>query len=107
MPDRLEVDLDGLETLASRLDGIRASLQATRRMVDAAAGDPGSADVARALHRFEKHWRDGRERIDDSAETLSAMLHESVRAYRASDQQLADGLRTQTGETVRIGGGPR
>ena len=109
MADRLEVDLGGLEALSGRLDSIRSRLHSTRSSVDAVRGDLGSGDVASALDRFEEHWRDGRERLDTGAATLTAMLRESVRAYRDADGQLGDRIEAATsqGETVHVPGGPR
>ncbi len=92
MTDRLEVDLEGLESLAGGLERIRGTLRATREVVDTARGDLGSSDVAGALENFERHWRDGRERIDASAEALGSMLRESVAAYRATDAELTRSL---------------
>jgi uncharacterized protein YukE len=104
MADRLEVDLAGLQALAGRLDDIRATLSATRSTIDTARADLGSGDVARALDRFEDHWRDGRERIDGAAEALTAMLRASVEAYRRTDGELQASLEEATtgGPTVHV-----
>lgn len=99
----LEVDLTGLESLSGRLDGIRQSLRSTRDTVDAVRGDLGSGELADALDRFEEHWRDGRERLDASAEALGTMLRESVRAYRSADDQLAHAIEApRQGPTVTV-----
>ncbi len=105
----LEVDLDGLDALAGRLDTIRSTLAATRSTVDAVRGDLGSGELADALDRFEDHWRDGRERIDGSAQTLTTMVRASVTAYRDADGQLATELAAATrgGPEVQVVGGPR
>lgn len=100
----LRVDLDGLDGLRGGLDDIRATLAATRASVESARGDLGSAEVHDALVAFERHWEDGRERIDESASTLTAMLGESVRAYRTTDADLAAGLRTSAAPAAGAGG---
>jgi Excreted virulence factor EspC, type VII ESX diderm len=97
MADRLEVDLGGLTALADRLDGIRTTLQATRGGIDAARGDLGSAEVAQALDGFEHRWRDGRDKIDKNATTLTTMLRASVTAYHAADGQLTASLAAPAG----------
>jgi hypothetical protein len=104
MADRLKVDVDGLEALASSLERIRGTLRATRDTVETARGDLGSADLADALGAFERHWRDGRERIEGSGETLTAMLRESVAAYRATDTDLAASIEesTRSGPEVAV-----
>ncbi len=93
MPD-LSVDLDGLSSFASRLDRIRDALESARdtlRGNDAALGDRTVVD---ALDRFEDRWRDGREKIEDNAKTLSTMVTESVATYRQADDDLASSLTT-------------
>ena len=109
MADRLEVDLAGLEVLAGRLDTIRSTLASTRSTVEAVRGDLGSPDVAGALDRFEEHWRDGRERLDEGAGTLTAMLRGSVDAYRQADGELGARLEqaTTAGPTVHVPRGAR
>jgi hypothetical protein len=104
----LEVDLTGLESLSGRLEGIRQSLRGTRDTVDAVRGDLGSGELADALDRFEEHWRDGRDRLDASAQALGTMLRESVRAYRSADDQLAQAIEApQQGPTVTVHQAPR
>jgi ABC-type transporter Mla subunit MlaD len=93
VPD-LQVDLDGLTAFAARLDRIRSALESARetlRGYDDALGDPR---VVRELERFEDRWRDGREKIEANAETLSTMVTESVRTYREADDELASALTT-------------
>lgn len=92
MPD-LEVDVEGLERLVSSLAAIKDGLDHTRRVVDGTAADMGSADVARALDRFEDHWDDGRGRVSANIEGIVGGLQEAARAYRQADDDLASGLR--------------
>ncbi|MBV9026217.1 MAG: hypothetical protein JO362_21060, partial [Streptomycetaceae bacterium] len=63
-PDRLKVDLDGLEQFASTLENIRKTMDGTRKLFDDYAADLGSAKVARALDDFDSNWSDGRKEID-------------------------------------------
>ena len=96
MPD-LQVDLDGLASFARRLDRIRDALgdaEDVLRGYDDALGD---GTVVAALHRFEDRWRDGREKIEDNAKTLSTMVTGSVDAYRRADDDLARSLTTSEG----------
>lgn len=93
MPD-LSVDLEGLGALASQLRRIQRGMQDTRGMIDGARADLGSDDVASALDHFESRWKDGRKKIDENGSTLATMVDESVKAYRQTDSQLAQGLRS-------------
>ncbi len=101
MPDRLEVDLDGLEAFAANLESIRARLDATRDFVRGFEDDLGSGKVADAMDHFEGHWSDGRKKIDANAGTLASMASESVKAYRQADDQ----LRASLEESMNSGGG--
>ena len=95
MPD-LSVDLDGLRTLSTTLTGVRADLDATRRVIEAARDEVGSDVVYDALDAFENAWDDGRGQIDKNMQAMQEILDESVRAYEQTDQELADGLRAST-----------
>ncbi len=90
--DRLSVDLEGLERLASDLESIRARMDATRSLLDSFEGDIGSAKVSGALASFEHHWSDGRKKIDKNAERLSKMADESAKGIRKTDGDLAQNL---------------
>ncbi|MGF7236046.1 MAG: hypothetical protein ACQSGP_13960 [Frankia sp.] len=90
--DRLSVDLDGLERLASDLESIRSRMDATRSLLDSFDGDIGSAKVSGALASFEHNWRDGRKKIDNNAERLSKMADESAKGIRKADGDLANDL---------------
>ena len=94
MPD-LAVDLEGLRTLSGTLAGVRSSLDATRRVIEAGRDDLGSSVVYDALDSFESHWDDGRGQIDKNMQAMKEVIDESVRAYEQADQELADGLRDQ------------
>jgi hypothetical protein len=94
VPD-LAVELDGLRTLSGTLAGVRSSLDATRRVIEASRDDLGSDVVYDALDSFESHWDDGRGQIDKNMQAMKEVLDESVRAYEQADQELADGLRDQ------------
>jgi membrane-bound lytic murein transglycosylase MltF len=96
VPD-LEVDLEGLEALASTLERIRTRLDATRELFDAYEGDLGSGRVAAALDDFERHWSDGRAKIDGNARTLATMATASAAAYRQADEDLRASLEDSTG----------
>ena len=93
MPD-LVVDLAGLAALAAQLRRITGGMDATDGQVAAARADLGSDDVADALGGFDSRWDDGRKKIAENGTTLATMVEESVKAYRATDDQLAAGLRT-------------
>jgi hypothetical protein len=100
VPD-LAVDLDGLRTLSGTLAGVRSSLDATRRVIEANREDVGSAVVYDALDAFESHWDDGRGQIDKNMQAMKEILDESVRAYEKTDGDLADGLRDSTSRSGR------
>lgn len=97
MADRLSVDLDGLDRLASDLESIRSRMNATRSLLDSYSGEIGSGKVEGALHSFEHNWKDGRKKIDNNAEKLSKMASESASGLRKTDGDLATNLR-QAGE---------
>lgn len=92
MPD-LSVDLDGLRRLSGTLTGVRAHLDATRRVIEANRDDVGAAEVYDALDAFENHWDDGRGQIDKNMQAMQEVIDEAVRAYEKTDRDLADGLR--------------
>jgi hypothetical protein len=104
--DRLSVDLDGLERLASDLESIRSRMNATRSLLDSFGGDLGSGKVSDALNSFEHNWHDGRKKIDHNAERLSKMAGESARAIRKTDGDLATNLTQATGGSAPRGTGP-
>jgi hypothetical protein len=88
----LVVDLDGLDAFAAQLNRITDTMDATRRLIDAARSDLGSSDVAHALDRFEDRWDDGRQKIEDNGKTLATMVTESTKAYRKADSELTSSL---------------
>lgn len=88
----LVVDVDGLEALADCLEGIRNRLAGDRRALDTARDEVGSGEVWAALDHFERRWGDGRKKIQGNAKNLTEMLRSSAKAYRQTDQQLADDL---------------
>lgn len=96
MPD-LSVDLDGLSDFAGRLDRIRESLESAKDSLRGNDDALGDGTVVEALERFEDRWRDGREKIEDNAKTLSTMVTESVATYRQADDDLAASLSTSEG----------
>lgn len=104
MPD-LVVDVEGLASLSGALRSSVAGLDATRRLVDAAAAAVGSPDVLEALEGFERHWSDGCGRIRKNVEACSDALDEAARAYRHTDEQLTQGLqqRETTNHAVQAG----
>lgn len=93
MPD-LEVDLAGLSAFGDRLSRICDALHDAERVLRGQDDAFGDGTVVTALHRFEDRWRDGREKIEDNAQTLSTMVRESVATYRQADADLAASLRT-------------
>lgn len=84
----IKVDLDGLSGFAQTLDRVRERLAAAERELRGADDVLGDPEVVDGLEHFEKHWRDGREKIGDGAKRLSAMVVSSVEMYRELD---ADG----------------
>jgi hypothetical protein len=93
LPD-LEVDLAGLDAFARRLDRICDALQGAENALRGHDDALGDGTVVSALDRFEDRWRDGREKIEENAATLSTMVTESVATYRKADNDLASSLRT-------------
>lgn len=93
MPDKLKVDLDGLESFASQLKSIKERMNGTRSMFDSYRGDLGSGEVAGALDSFEHNWKDGRKQIDGHLEGLAKMAEQAVREIRKVDQDLAGKLK--------------
>jgi hypothetical protein len=101
--DRLAVDLDALDALATSLDSIRTRMNATRTVLDEFRGQMGSAEVENALSDFEEGWKDGRKKIDGNAEALATMARESARVIRQADNDLRDKLTEQPED---VPGGP-
>jgi len=89
MPDRLSVDLDGLEAFASQLKSIRERMNGTRSMFDDYEGDLGSGEVAGALDGFEGNWKDGRAEIDGHLDGLAKMAEQVVQEIRKVDDDVA------------------
>jgi hypothetical protein len=96
MADQLAVDLDALDAFGSRLDNIKHALDSSHSTIDSYENDYGSDQVRGAMHHFEKHWRDGRKHVENTADTLASMAHESVTAFRKSDDDLAKTMRDGT-----------
>lgn len=92
MADRLSVDLDALDAFGTRLDTIKQQLDSSHHTIDSYDDAYGSDKVRDAMHHFESHWRDGRKHVEKTAETLANMAHESVKAIRKADKDLADKL---------------
>jgi hypothetical protein len=97
VPD-LQVDLAGLTQFAGRLDRIRSALESAQDHLRGHDAALGHERVASEVNRFEDRWRDGRDKIEANAETLSTMVTESVGAYREADQDLADSLTSQSSD---------
>jgi len=95
----IAVDLDALEAFGGRLDNIKSALDSSHQTIDGYDDDYGSSKVRDAMHHFEKHWRDGRKHVEDTAGTLASMAHESVTAFRKTDSDLTktlqDGMKDQ------------
>jgi hypothetical protein len=91
-PDRLAVDLTGLEDFAHNLDGVRTAMNGTRKLFDSYEAKLGSGKVADALDSFESNWKDGRKEIDGQLEGLSKMANTAVEQIKKADKDLADQL---------------
>src|SRR4051794_18296093 len=91
-PDRLAVDLPGLEAFASSLDGVRNTMNGTRKLFESYEAQLGSGKIADALSSFEHNWKDGRKEIDGHLEGLAKMANTAVREIRKADKDLADQL---------------
>lgn len=91
--DRLEVDLDGLESFAAALDRIRSDMQEAPRWMNEFHGELGGSEVDNALADFESHWSDGRSRVDKNCERLVKLSREAVEHLRKADDDLAKELR--------------
>jgi hypothetical protein len=96
MPDRLAVDLTGLEDFARDLGTVRSTMNGTRQLLDEYRGKLGSGKVADALDSFEHNWKDGRGEIDGQLEGLAKMAGTAVEQIRKADQDLADQLAKAT-----------
>lgn len=88
MADRLTVDLDGLSDFARRLRRIKKQLDAAKRELRGNDDELGDERVSSALEDFEKHWRDGREKVSENADALATMVKEAVKTYRSVDRKL-------------------
>ncbi len=97
---KLQVDLTGLEDFANRMDAIRSQLESSQGYISGFDSDLGDPRVVAAVDHFNRNWSDGRKHVEDNARTLSSMVHEAVKSYRATDQKLASQL------TRRPGGSP-
>lgn len=89
----LGYDLVALDGFGSQLLRIKQGLDSSQSVIDSYDADYGHGTVRDAMHHFEKHWRDGRKHVEHSAETLSSMVTEAVKAYTKVDEDLAKQLR--------------
>lgn len=94
---RLQVDLAGLEEFGGRLDAIRSQLESSAGYITGFDADLGDARVVAAVEHFNGNWSDGRKHVEDNARTLSSMVHEAVKSYRATDSGLARQLARRSG----------
>lgn len=92
------MDLAGLGDFAGRLDAIRAGLSSSNAYISGFGGDLGDPRVAAAMEHFNGNWNDGRRQVAENAKTLSGMVHESVKSYRATDDKLSAQLTRQSGQ---------
>ncbi|MYS22342.1 hypothetical protein GA0115240_140619 [Streptomyces sp. DvalAA-14] len=76
----LGYDLVALDGFGGQLRRIKQGLEASRSLIDAYDADFGHDTVRDAMHHFEKHWRDGRGHVEHTAESLSTMVTEAVKA---------------------------
>ncbi|HEY5836885.1 DUF6507 family protein [Streptomyces sp.] len=88
MPD-LGYDLLALETFGGQLNTVKQGLEESHSTIDSYDSDYGHASVRDAMHHFEKHWRDGRKHVQNTAESLASMVTEAVKAYTKVDEDLA------------------
>lgn len=58
MPD-LRVDVEGIDALADRLDGVARGMREARSRVRRDASELGDDAVRRAVEGFADHWDDG------------------------------------------------
>lgn len=91
-PDRLAVDLTGLEDFARSLETVRGTMNGTRKLFESYEAKLGSDKVSDALHSFEHNWKDGRKEIDGQLHGLSKMADTAVREIKKADKDLADQL---------------
>ncbi|MDX6355226.1 MAG: hypothetical protein QOF98_2129 [Streptomyces sp.] len=96
-PDRLAVDLTGLEDFARNLDAVRSTMNGTRKLFESYEAKLGSGKVADALDGFEHNWKDGRKEIDGQVEGLGKMANTAVDQIKKADKDLADQLAKSTG----------
>ena len=94
MPD-LKVDVDGLEALADRLDGVTRGTREARSRVQRDASDLGDAAVRRVVQGFDDHWDDGLQTLVEDGEVLVTMLREPATTFRDTDQALSERLTTR------------
>jgi hypothetical protein len=95
-PDRLAVDLTGLEDFARTLEAVRTTMNGTRKLFDSYEAKLGSDKVSGALDHFEHNWKDGRKEIDGQLEGLSKMADTAVSEIKKADKDLADQLAKST-----------
>jgi len=89
----LGYDLAALDGFGGQLRRIKQELENSHSVIDSYDGDYGHRTVQDAMHHFEKHWRDGRGHVEHTAETLSTMVTEAIKAYSKVDEDLAKQLR--------------
>jgi hypothetical protein len=96
-PPNLALDLPQLDLFARRLDKIDGDLDSTKASINAFLGhDYLGGDVAqRALHDFERGWKDGRTKISKELQALAKMAHSVVDEMTKTDQTLAQAIDTE------------
>jgi hypothetical protein len=95
MPD-LGYDLTALETFSGQLNTVKKGLADSHSAIDSYDSDYGHGGVRDAMHHFEKHWRDGRKHVEETAGGLASMVTEAIKAYSKVDEDLARQLTAGT-----------
>lgn len=87
-----DVDLDGLDALAGRLETLAASFTPVDQSEDFSAAQVGHATALEALRRFTSGWKDGRKRIKGRSEDAAALLNHAAQGYRAVEDSLVESM---------------
>jgi uncharacterized protein YukE len=94
--DRVEVDPDALDGLASRISRVHESLTTAKMIFSDPYGGVQSRTVEDALEYFNASWNQHRGHLVDELDSAAQALGGAAESFRSDDHQLADALKDKS-----------